>query len=80
MPVKVRFDAIKAATVEVGEEAQLVWVNELLAGLLLPAEGGWFLQMGLGPWDGEGALFPSLAAAEGWVRKYVPKNWPILPP
>jgi hypothetical protein len=76
MPVEVKFNPIKAATLQSGEDAQLVWVNQLLAGLLVPAEEGWFLQIGFGPWEGEGTVFPSLAAAEAWVRKYLPENWP----
>lgn len=68
MTIQVRFETVTAATHQACEPAQLVWVNENLIALLLPAEHSWFLQLGFGRCEGEGLLFSTLEEAENWVR------------
>ncbi|GJD92952.1 hypothetical protein [Methylobacterium iners] len=68
MTLQVRFQPVTAATQQAHEPAQLVWVDQHLAALLVPAEVGWFLQVGFGRCEGEGVLFSTLAAADDWVR------------
>ncbi|WP_336488126.1 hypothetical protein [Methylobacterium nigriterrae] len=46
----------------------MVFANERLVALLVPAREGWFLQVGLGPCEREGLLFGNLGGAEAWVR------------
>jgi hypothetical protein len=72
MSVEVTFHRVTAATLANGEDAWLIKVNRVLAGLLVPADNGWFLQMGLGPYEAEGLIFPDLTDAEAWVRSRVP--------
>ena len=51
-------------------------LNEVLAAVLVrilpepdePSEEGWFLQVGFGPCNREGLIFPTLEAAEIWAR------------
>lgn len=68
MTLQVRFQPVTAATQQACEPAQLIWVDQHLAALLVPAEVGWFLQVGFGRCEGEGLLFATLEAAEDWVR------------
>ena len=77
MPVRVSFEAVCAATHAGAEEAKLVWAAERLVALLVPAEVGWFLQIGLGPCEGEGVLFPNIDAAERWVRDRIQSSGPV---
>jgi hypothetical protein len=69
MTIHVRFQPVTAATQQAHEPVQLVWANQHLAALLVPAEVGWFLQIGFGRCEGEGIVFANLAAAEDWVRR-----------
>ena len=71
----ITFQEISAATSRDGEPGHLVWFRDRLVALLLRAEGGWFLQHGLGPLEQEGVLFVSIDAAEDWVRDHIPENW-----
>ena len=71
MPVQVRFEAIRAATAEAAEDAHLVFANRELVALLVPAEAGWYLQLGLGPCEREGLIFETLDAADTWVHERV---------
>ena len=68
MPVEVSFQPTCAATLLDAEEACLVYANHQLAAVLLPAETGWFLHLGLGPCEREGMTFPALTDAGAWVR------------
>ena len=71
VPVDVIFEAIRAATTDASEEARLVFANCRLVALLVPAEPGWFLQLGLGPCEREGLVFETLEAAEAWIRSSI---------
>ena len=71
MPVQVRFEAVRAATSEAAEDAHLVFANRQLVALLVPAEAGWYLQLGLGPCEREGLIFETLGAVERWVHECV---------
>ena len=68
MGVQVSFEAIRVATAKAAEDAHLVFANRQLIALLVPAEVGWYLQVGLGPCDCEGLIFETLDAAETWVH------------
>ena len=67
---------VQLAALRGSEEAHLVLVNEALAAVLvrvLPEpderpDEGWFLQVGFGPCNREGLIFPTLEAAEVWTR------------
>jgi len=67
-----------------GEAAQLAHVDDHLVAVLVRVEGedqppgshAWFLEIGFGPCRGEGTLFPTLSAAETWIRDRVPAGWP----
>lgn len=65
--IPVRFETVCAADGDDSEPGLLVWVRDHLAALLVEAEGGWFLHVGLGPFEAEGLIFPSLQAVEAWV-------------
>lgn len=67
-PVDVSFTEVCAATRRASEDARLVFADQCLAAILLPAEGGWFLQVGFGPCDHEAMVFDTLASAADWVR------------
>lgn len=56
-----------------------MWVRDCLAGLLVEAEGGWFLQFGLGPFEAEGLIFASVGEAEDWIRGCIPVGWTDVP-
>jgi hypothetical protein len=64
----IAFEPVRTATHDASEMAHLVRFNESIVALLLPAETGWFLQMGFGPCEQEGLIFQTLSAAEFWVR------------
>ncbi|WP_238273026.1 hypothetical protein [Methylobacterium cerastii] len=66
--VAIDFESVRTATQNASEEAHLVRFNQHIVAVLLPAETGWFLQMGFGPCEQEGLVFQSLTAAEAWVR------------
>ncbi len=74
MTLQIRFQPVTAATLQACEPAQLVWTDQHLSAVLLPAENGWFLQIGFGPCDAEGLLFADLEAVEDWVRCRM--GWP----
>jgi hypothetical protein len=40
-----------------------------------PGAHTWYLETGFGPCRGEGALFPTLAAVETWIRDQIPAGW-----
>jgi hypothetical protein len=65
--VDVSFEPVRAATREAAEDGHLVYAQQLVA-LLVPADTGWFLQLGLGPCEQEGLIFSHLLEAETWVR------------
>ena len=67
MLTDVSFEPIQAATREAAEDGYLVYANRQLVALLVPAETGWFLQLGLGPCEREGLIFNQLREAEIWV-------------
>jgi len=70
------FIPIQLATLRGREEGHLVLVGETLAAVLVRVladmdeqpEEGWFLQVGFGPCNREGLIFPTLEAAEDWTR------------
>jgi hypothetical protein len=68
MSIEVRFDPVRAATREAGEDGYLVYADQQLVALLVPADTGWFLQLGFGLCAWEGLIFGRLCDAEGWVR------------
>lgn len=68
---------IRAASCFEHESAYLVWVRDRLVALLVEAEGGWFLQFGLGPFEAEGLIFASVDDAEEWVRSCIPAGWAV---
>ena len=68
MPVEVSFEPIRAATRQAAEDGYLVYANRQLVALLVPADTGWFLQLGLGLCEQEGLIFSRLREAEDWVR------------
>jgi hypothetical protein len=45
----------------------LVYADQQLVALLVPADTGWFLQLGLGLCAKEGMIFSRLREAEAWV-------------
>jgi len=75
MPISVTFQPINAATDDSVEDGHLVWANGCLVAFLLPATEGWFMQLGLGPCEGEGKLFPTIGAAETWMMANIPESW-----
>ena len=74
------FIPVQLATRRGSEDAHLVLVNEAVAAALvriLPEpderpEEGWFLQVGFGPCNREGLIFPTLDAASVWARAQFP--------
>ncbi|MGH1571825.1 hypothetical protein ACRAWG_15495 [Methylobacterium sp. P31] len=62
------FTQVCAATRRDSEDAHLVFADQCLAAILLPAEWGWFLQAGFGPCDHEAMVFDTLSSAADWVR------------
>lgn len=66
---------ISAASGFYHESGYLVWVRNHLAALLVEADGGWFLQFGLGPFEAEGLIFASVSDAEDWIRTCIPSGW-----
>lgn len=68
MSIVVRFEPVRAATREAAEDGYLVYADQQLVALLVPADTGWFLQLGLGLCAREGLIFGRLCEAEGWVR------------
>ena len=80
MPVSIRFQQIRLGTE--GEDAWLGVADEHVLTVLVRIDGeeipaadrGWFLQTGFGPCDQEGVFFPSLGAAESWMRDRVLAN------
>ncbi|TXN38581.1 hypothetical protein [Methylobacterium sp. WL7] len=69
MPTEVSFEIVRAATRDGSEEARLVFLDHTLMAMLVPAETGWFLQFSLGGSEQEGLIFPTLSAAEAWIRE-----------
>ena len=69
MIVDVSFTAVRAATRSAAEDAHLIFADQQLVALLVPAQDGWFLQVGFGPCDREGLIFETLSAAASWVRE-----------
>jgi hypothetical protein len=67
--VDVSFTEVCAATRRASEDAHLVFADQCLAAVLLPAEGGWYLQAGFGPCDHEVIVFDTLSSAADWVRE-----------
>ena len=74
-PPEIVFQKIRAATLGSAEAGHLVWVSDRLAALLVEAEDGWFLQIGLGPFDVEGLLFPSMESVGVWISDNMPRVW-----
>lgn len=66
--LQLRIEPIRTLTNESSEAGQLVWLGGRLAALIVEAEGGWYLHTGLGPFEGEGLIFPSVLEIEDWVR------------
>lgn len=67
MSIEVRFELVRAATHDGGEDGYLVYADQQLVALLVPADIGWFLQLGLWLCAWEGLIF-GLCEAEAWVR------------
>ena len=68
MSVQVKFEPVTVVTEHGSEQAQLVWADKHLVAVLVPAEAGWFLQIGFGPCAGEGVLFATTEMATAWVH------------
>ena len=68
MSVEVRFDPVRAATRDAGEDGYLVYADQQLVALLVPADTGWFLQSVSGPVRRKALIFGRLREAEAWVR------------
>lgn len=68
MPSRVSFESVRAATANGTEDARLVYLDQALTALLVPADTGWFLQFSLGRGEREGLIFETLAAAECWIQ------------
>jgi hypothetical protein len=69
VPMQVRFQKIAVASHDdVFEDPTLIWADERLLALLVPAKEGWFLHVRFGQSQREGLLFPTLDAADTWVR------------
>ncbi|MGH1574910.1 hypothetical protein ACRAWG_35065 [Methylobacterium sp. P31] len=68
-PVEVSFTQVCAATRQASEDGRLVFADQCLAAVLLPAEQGWFVQAGFGPCDHEAMFFDTLASVADWVRE-----------
>jgi hypothetical protein len=68
MSIDVSFEPVRAATRAAAEDGYLVYADQQLVALLVPADTGWFLQLGLGPCAREGMIFGRLREAETWVR------------
>jgi hypothetical protein len=66
--MRMTFQAITAATEQAHEPAQLMWANQHLVAVLVPADGGWFLEHGFGPCASEALLFETLDDAAGWAK------------
>jgi hypothetical protein len=66
--VEVSFTEVYAATRQGSEGAHLVYADQYLAAVLLPAEQGWFVQAGFGPCDQEAMFFDTLSSAADWVQ------------
>jgi len=70
------FIPVQLAALRGREEACLVLVSDAVAAVLVRImpepdehlEEGWFLQVGFGPCNREGLIFPTLGAAEVWAR------------
>ncbi|BDL41806.1 hypothetical protein MSPGM_43960 [Methylorubrum sp. GM97] len=65
--LQVKIEPIRAMTNGACEAGHLVWLSGCLAALVVEAEGGWYLHSGLGPFEGEGIFFPTVAAIEAWI-------------
>ncbi len=68
-PVAVSFTEVCAVTRQGSEDAHLVFVDQCLAAVLLPAEQGWYMQTGFGPCDHEAMFFDTLSSAADWVQE-----------
>jgi membrane protein implicated in regulation of membrane protease activity len=68
MSFQIKFEPVTVVTDHGSEHAQLVWADRHLVAVLVPAEAGWFLQIGFGPCTGEGVLFATTEAAAAWVH------------
>ena len=68
MRIDVTFEPIRAATLVAPEDGYLVYADQQLVALLLPAESGWFLRLGLGHCEQEGLIFRRFTEVEAWVR------------
>ena len=84
--ILVRFQPIRLGSPSGGEDAWLGWVDDHLVALFVRVQGtgvprrrhGWFLEAGYGPCRREGLHFPSLNAAEGWIREQIRSGWQEL--
>jgi hypothetical protein len=79
MSFQVKFEPVNVVTEHGSEQAQLVWADRHLVAILVPAEAGWFLQIGFGRCAGEGVLFPTTEAATAWVHHRMTQTgtaWP----
>lgn len=82
VPLTIRFEHIRLATPEGGEEARIGLANDHLVAVLVPLADerfpqgrGWYLETGFGPCQMEGLLFPTLDSAETWIRQQIPETW-----
>ena len=72
---------IRLATLHGSEEAHLLQAHGCVVAVLayIPSENGgdgsWWLEAGFGPWAQEGLVFPTVEAAETWVRDRLPAHW-----
>jgi hypothetical protein len=69
MIINVGFIVVQAATTPAAEQAHLVFANQQLVAILLPAQEGLYLQVGFGLCDREGLIFDTLDSAADWVRE-----------
>ncbi len=75
MPVVIRFQPVRLGSDPTGEEALLGFADDLLIAVLVCVAEGWLVEAGFGPCFGEGRVFPTLRAAETWLREQVSESW-----
>jgi hypothetical protein len=81
--LNIAFEPTRFGTLANGENGWLGFANRHLVSILVPVDDhavdpeqiGWFLLIGFGPCAREGLLFPTLNAAEAWIRGQIPENW-----
>ena len=75
MSVVIRFQPVRLGSDPTGEEALLGFADDLLIAVLVCVAEGWLIEAGFGPCFGEGRVFPTLGAAEAWLREQISESW-----